>query len=363
MTRPAPRRAASAAAIVAAIATGAAGAVVARSSGEPAAYTAHVLVSDGGVRAPHRDPGLVNAWGLAASPTGPWWVGNEARDTSTLYAGDGRKQLLTVSVPGGPTGVAYHGGRGFLVRAAGRSAPARFVYACEDGRIRAWTPTVPGGWSARAEIAVDASARGAVFRGVAIARGRLYATDVHADRVDVFDSRWRPVRVPGGFRDPQVPDWYAPDGIAVAGGRVFVTYVWRAPVDGNDAPSGGYVDEFDLDGRLVSRVARMGPLAEPWGLALAPRSFGRFGGDLLVASFGDGRIDAYRRAGAGWRYDGVLRDRDGRPLVVGGIWGIAFGNGADAGPRDTLYAAAGPHRWHGASELAVHGALVAIRPA
>ena len=86
------------------------------------------------------------------------------------------------------------------------------------------------------------------------------------------------------------------------GGHVFVTYVGRAPVNGNDAPTGGYVDEFDLDGRLVARVARMGALNAPWGLALAPRGFGRFGGDLLVGNFGDGRINAYpadaRRLGA-----------------------------------------------------------------
>ena len=361
MTRRVPLRAASSAVVLALAALATAAAVIARSNGSDT-YTARVLVSDGGVPAPHRDPALVNAWGLAASATGPWWIGNEARNTSTLYAGDGRKQLLTVSVQGGPTGVAYHAGGGFPVRAAGRSAPARFVYACEDGRIRGWAPTVPHGWSAQAEVTVDQSSQAAIFRGVAFAGGRLYATDFHADRVDVFDSRWHAVRVRGGFRDEAIPSWYAPDGILAAGDRLYVTYVWRAPVDGNDSPSGGFVDEFDLEGRLVARVAHGGDLAEPWGLALAPRSFGRFGGDLLVASFGSGRIDAYRRTASGWRHEGTLAGRNGRPLVVGGIWGIAFGNGADAGPRDTLYAAAGPHRWHGASELAVHGALVAIRP-
>jgi len=307
-------------------------------------YAVHALVSDRG------DKQLVNAWGLAASPTGPWWVANEARDTSTLYSGSGRKQLLTVSVPGGPTGVAYYGGRQFLER--GRD-PARFVYACEDGRIRAWTPTVPNGWSTRSVVAVDDSLHGAVFRGVTFARGRLYATDFHNARVDVFDGTWNRVRL-GGFRDSKIPAWYAPSGIQAFGNRIFVTYIWRAPVDGNDAPSGGYVDEFDTDGRLVARVAHDGGLNEPWGLALAPRSFGRFGGDLLVASFGDGEIDAYKQTSGGWSKDGALNVR------VNGVWGIAFGNGADAGPRDTLFAASGPHAWLGASELKVHGALTAI---
>jgi uncharacterized protein (TIGR03118 family) len=360
VTRRVPRRLVSA---VVAAALVASGAVVARGLGASSnRYVATPVVSDGGVAAAHRDPALVNAWGLAASPTGPWWVGNEARGTSTLYSGDGRKQLLTVRVPGGPTGVAYYGGRAFPVRANGRSGPARFVYACEDGRIRAWTATVPTAWSTRAETVVDETGSGAIFRGVAFAAGRLYATDFHNDRVDVFDGRWRRVTLAGAFDDPAISPWYAPDGIVAAGGRIFVSYIFRAAVDGNDAPSGGYVDEFDVQGRLVARVAHEG-LNEPWGLALAPRSFGRFGGDLLVASFGDGQIDAYRRDGRGWRLDGALAGANGKPLVVNGVWGIAFGNGGLAGPRDTLFAAAGPHAWRGASELQVHGLLTAIRPA
>jgi uncharacterized protein (TIGR03118 family) len=338
--------------------------LVARGSGSPSTrFTIARVVSDGGVPAAQRDRSLVNAWGLAASPTGPWWTGNEARDTSTLYSGSGRKQHLTVAVPGGPTGVAYHGGGGFLVRANGRADPARFVYACEDGRIRAWTPTVPTPWSTRAEVTVDAAGEAAIFRGVALLGARLYATDFHNDRVDVFDARWRRIRLRGAFEDPAVPAWYAPAGIQTLAGHVFVTYVYRAPVNGNDAPKGGYVDEFDADGRLVARVAQNGHVNEPWGLALAPERFGRFGGDLLVASFGDGEIDAFRRTAHGWRHDGVLTGTDGRPIVVNGVWGIAFGNGGLAGPREALFAAAGPHGWHGASELGVHGLIARITPA
>jgi hypothetical protein len=59
----------------------------------------------------------------------------------------------------------------------------------------------------------------------------------------------------------------------------------------------------------------------------------------------------------------VLTSAGGRPIVVNGVWGIAFGNGGLAGPRDALFAAAGPHRWHGASELAVHGLVARISPA
>lgn len=336
--------------------------LVARGFGASAGtYSQHPLVSDVGLNAPHHDPTLVNTWGLAATPTGPWWTTNEARGTSSLYSADGRKQLLTVAVEGGPTGIAYYGGDRFPVRGGGHADPARFVYACEDGRIRAWTPTVPDNWSAKAEVVVDDTGEGAIFRGVAFADGRLYATDFHNDRVNIYDSAWKRVNVAGAFDDPDISPWYAPDGIAAFGNHIFVTYVFRAAVDGNDAPEGGYVDEFDLQGRLVSRVAKTG-LFEPWGLAMAPKSFGRYGGDLLVASFGNGHIDAFKRDGSGWKHDGVLKGSNGKPLDVNGVWGIAFGNGGQAGPRNTLFAAAGPHLWRGASELKVHGLISAIAP-
>jgi uncharacterized protein (TIGR03118 family) len=261
-----------------------------------------------------------------------------------------------VDVPGGPTGVVYNGGPGFVVHAGRASGPARFLYACEDGRIRGWSPSVPHGWSKSAVVAVDATGSGTIFRGLAIAGGRLYATDFHNGHVLVFDSKWRRVRVAGGFKDASLGPGYAPFGIASFGGRIFVTYAGQAPVNGNDAPTGGYVDEFDLQGRLVAHVATTEALDEPWGVALAPAGFGRFGGDLLVANFGSGRILAYSRTAKGWELHGRL------PVRVPGVWGIAFGTGGMSGPRTTLFLAAGPHRWHGASEAGVGGLLAAIEP-
>jgi uncharacterized protein (TIGR03118 family) len=313
-------------------------------------FVVRALVSD------RVDSQLVNPWGLAASAEGPWWVANEARSSSTLYAGDGHKQALRIAVHGGPTGVVFHGGRGFLVHGGGRAAPARFIYACEDGMIRGWAPTIPHGWSTEAEVAVDAGRSGVVFRGLTLAAGRLYATDFHNARVLVFDSHWRRVVRGGAFVDRTIPSWYAPFGIQALDGRIFVTYAWRAPVNGNDAPVGGYVDEFDLEGRLVARVGHTKQLDEPWGLALAPRGFGRLRGDLLVANFGSGRINVYARHGRGWAFGGRL------PVTVPGVWGIAFGTGGVSGPRTTLFYAAGPHRWHGASEVDVHGVLGSIAP-
>ena len=148
------------------------------------------------------DARLVNAWGLAASPTGPWWTANEASATSTLYSGDGTKAAAhrarsTAARPGSRSTAAS----GFPCACAASSDPARFVYACEDGMLRAWTPTVPRAWSTEAVVVVDEAAEAAVFRGVAIVGDRVYATDFHNARVDVYDAHWRRVRRSGAFVD------------------------------------------------------------------------------------------------------------------------------------------------------------------
>jgi uncharacterized protein (TIGR03118 family) len=224
---------------------------------------------------------------------------------------------------------------------------------------------VPAGWSEESEIAISGADTGAIFRGLAIAQQpdgsqRLYATDFHGDKVRVYDSAWHDVTPAGSFADLAMPAWFSPFGIQAIGDRIFVTYAAPAPVNGNDAPNGGYVDEFDLQGRLVARVGSMGELHEPWGVAQAPNGFGRFSGDILVANFGSGRITAFQRRGNGWKFHGHLPGRNGKPLVVQGMWGIAFGRGGMSGPKDTLFFAAGPHGWRGATETGVHGLFGAI---
>jgi uncharacterized protein (TIGR03118 family) len=333
------------------------------------AFDVRGLVSDGSLAGTTVDVNLVNAWGLAASPTGPWWVANEATETSTLYDGTGRKLARVVTVAGGPTGVVFNGTTGFVVTDGQASAPARFIYACEDGRIRGWAGSVPAEGSNATEIAVDNSHRGAVYRGLTQATTAdgttyLYAADFHNGRVDVFDANWRPIRWKGAFVDRKLPAWYNEFGIQAIGGRVFVTYASPAPANGNDSPTGGYVDVFDLRGKLLARIGRMGPLNEPVDVALAPATFGKFGGDLLVGNFGDGRIGVYEeRAKNRWAYRGALRTPDQQTVEINGLWGLEFGNGASAGPRDALYFTAGPHTWVAETEDNVRGLFGALVPA
>jgi len=193
---------------------------------------------------------------------------------------------------------------------------------------------------------VDRSGSGAIYKGLAIANDKLYATDFRNGRVDVFDKSFN--LVPGGFSDPTIAKGFAPFGIQALGGNIFVTYAKQDASKKQQvpAPGQGFVDEFTPDGQLIARVVNSGkpnaPLNAAWGLALAPADFRVFAGDLLVGNFGNGRISAYTQRGTKWVYKGQLRRADGAPIAIDGLWAIAFGNGAAAGPTSTLYFLSGP---------------------
>lgn len=110
------------------------------------AYTVTPLVSDQPGVAPHTDGNLVNAWGLTAGPTTPWWVADNGMDKSTLYNGDGTPRSLVVDVAGGPTGTTFNPTTGFLLPTGGK---ALFLFDGEDGIIRGWNGARgrPRSWS------------------------------------------------------------------------------------------------------------------------------------------------------------------------------------------------------------------------
>ena len=313
-------------------------------------YNPYFLVSDGpAVSAPRADASLVNGWGLSAGPTTPWWTSNNGTNTSTLYNGSGVKSALTVSVPGGPTGTVFNGNAAaFVVSQNGKSGSARFLFATQAGTILGWSPAVNG---TTAIPGVDRSAQGAEYDGLTTLNNRLYATDFHNARVDVFDATFAPVTLAGGFTDAQIPAGWAPFGIQALGGNIFVTYAKQDAAKRNDVAGGGlgYVNEYSPDGVLLARVAKRGlpkaPLNSPWGLAMAPDTFGGFGGDLLVGNFGNGKISAYKPPTAPatkWIYKGQLRIATGAIIKIEGLWAIAFGNGAAAGSTNNLYFLSGP---------------------
>ena len=180
-------------------------------------YTVHALVSNASsVPAAATDANLVNGWGLSAGPTTPWWASNNGTSTSTLYSGTGTKVALTVAVAGGPTGTVFNGSAtDFVVSQNGKSGAARFLFANEAGMVLGWSPAVNG---ATALVGADRSGAGAVYKGLATANDRLYASDFHNARVDVFDASFGLVTLPGAFQDSKIPKGFAPFGIQALAG-------------------------------------------------------------------------------------------------------------------------------------------------
>lgn len=307
------------------------------------------LVSNGAVPAATMDPNLVNPWGLARSPTGPFWVSDNGTGVSTLYSGSGSKVPLTVTIPppGGstdtaaPTGVVFNGNAGnFQVSSGGKTGTSAFIFSTEDGTISGWSPSVN---STQAILAADESGlgAGAVYKGLAIGPSGgsnfIYASDFRNGLVEQFDSSFNLIR---SFTDPGVAPGYAPFGIQVLGGHLYVTYALQdgAKHDDVPGPGNGYVDVFNLDGTFLQRlVSQGGEVNSPWGLDIAPVSFGNLAGDLLVGNFGDGTISAFDLLTG--NFLGKLDGSDGNPLHIDGLWALMNGNGTNSDANKVYFTA------------------------
>ncbi len=323
------------------------------------------LVSDIAGVARLTDRKLVNPWGVAAGPTTPLWVADNGSDVATIYSGAVKGSPpaiapLVVDIPGGaPTGQVFNGTDGFVVSSGAASGPARFIFSSEAGTITGWSPAVPPPPpSTQAQPA--AAVPDAIFKGLAIASNRqgtfLFAADFHHATIDVFDSHFNLVHLAGSFDAHGVPDGFAPFNVQELGGRLYVAYAMQ-DADKEDEVAGpglGYVNVFDTSGRFLRRLAARGPLDAPWGLALAPKGFGRFSRDLLVGNFGDGRISAYDPHSGKFR--GQLKNEDGNPIAIDGLWALQFGNGVTGSPTDLLFTAGIADEAHGlfGSIRAVH---------
>jgi uncharacterized protein (TIGR03118 family) len=311
------------------------------------------LVSDVPNLAKVTDPNLVNPWGITPNPNpgGVFWIADNGTGLSTLYDGDGNINPLVVTIPSpdpaagpaAPTGIVHNSSSDFVVQANGVSGAAAFIFATEDGTISGWSPGVD---LHNAILAVDNSASGAVYKGLALGTDSagdslLYAANFHAGTIDVFDQSFAPAQLPGSFTDPHIPQGYAPFNIKNLNGHLYVTYA-KQNAEKHDDVAGhghGFVDVYDMDGNLVQRLVSRGALNSPWGETIAPQGFGTFSGDLLVGNFGNGLIHAYDpNTGA---FKGTLRDANGRPVKIDGLWGLTPGTGMGAGDTDKVYFTAG----------------------
>jgi uncharacterized protein (TIGR03118 family) len=288
------------------------------------------------------DANLKNPWGIAWNPAGPAWIANNHSGTSTVYDAAGALKLtVTLPAAAGATDPSSPTGQVFNSSATNFGGD-KFIFDGEDGRIYGWQPN--GGVHVRG----DHSASGASYKGLAIATNaagaaRLYLTDFHNGKVDVLDSKYAPVTVAGGFKDPGIPAGYAPFNAQALEGKIFVTFAKqdKDAADDDHGPGRGYVDVFDTEGHLERRLVSRGVLNSPWGLAIAPASFGALAGNLLVGNFGDGKINVFDiHAPAGYGEEkvvakGALGTAANKPLQIDGLWAVAVG------PDQKVYFTAG----------------------
>jgi uncharacterized protein (TIGR03118 family) len=310
------------------------------------------------------DPNLINPWGVSFSPTGPFWISDNGTGLASIDSVKGGTVTTNVippitiapAEPGGgpaaPTGQVFNSFAAANAFVLQDGSPATFLFATEDGTISGWNKAA----GTESIIAVNESLNpadgsealglGAVYKGLAIAQTdhgpMLYAANFRHGTVDMFDQNFDQVK---SFTDRHLPTGYAPFNVQVFGSKLFVTFALQDDQKHDDVAGAGhgFVDEFDLKGHLLQRIASGGPLDSPWGMTFAPSSFGSFAGDLLVGNFGDGTIDAFNVHDH--HFDGKLTDAGGKPIAIPGLWELTAGNGGLAGKTNTIYFTAG-----GASE-------------
>ena len=302
------------------------------------------------------DPDLKNAWGISSSPVSPFWVSDNGSGKTTIYAVNPTTNVTSkvglVTIPGsGPTGQVFN------------SSPASppsfngnlFLFVNEDGTVSGWR----GALGTTAEVLQTASASN-VYKGAAFATigqsSYLYAANFASGHIDVLKGSSTAPTLSGTFIDPNLPTGFAPFNVENIGGSLYVAYAQQGPpgtVDEVDGPGLGYVSKFTLQGEFLGRIASAGPLNAPWGMALAPSSFGALAGDLLVGNFGDGNVNIIDLANN--TVVGKLEGVDGNPVQIDGLWALKVGNGGNGGSLDKVYFTAGPGD-------EVHGLLGLLTP-
>ncbi|HET8922000.1 MAG TPA: TIGR03118 family protein [Candidatus Acidoferrum sp.] len=346
------------------------------------------------------DTQLVNPWGMSRSSSSAWWISDQRTGFSTVYNGAGVKQSLLVTIPpadptdkntptGTPTGTVFNGSQTDFLLAPGK--PAVFLFSTIDGTIAGWNPAVGvaqgSALPSTHAVTMVKTSDGSSYTGLTSAfidgRRYLYAANFAKGRVDVYDGAFNPVRLSDrdwsddnsyysedSFVDGRLPRPYAPFNVQAIGNDIVVTYAIHqqevSPLE-TDGPGLGFVDIYDSKGHLLLRLEHGDWLNAPWGVALTPGDFGRFSANLLIGQFaggGDtqssGYIAAYRLTTG--KFNGLLQDANGKPLVIKGIWALNPGNVSPnnndypAGTTSRVYFTAGPN--HGSGGL--FGYLAAV---
>ena len=291
------------------------------------------------------DTNMQDAWGLAFNTAvGYPWIANRASGVATIYDALGVPKTIIYHVngPGGikgdPTGIVINSAssaypNAFPVAAAGTNAS--WIFSELNGAIAA---VASGSAVDSTYIVADQSANSS-FTGLALVTGSsgplLYAPNIKNGSVDQFDQNYNRTQFGGKYST----QGYTPFNVVSIDTQLFVTYAKKDnslgyPFVAIGPGYGGYVDIYDLNGNFERNFITNDSLDEPWGVAIAPSTFGTYSGKLLVGNFGDGKIHVYDRSSGAFL--GTLNDASGNAVSITGLWALVVYN-------NTLYYTAGPN--------------------
>ena len=318
-------------------------------------FTQNNLISNMPGLAATTDTNLVNPWGVSFANGSPIWISDQATQTSILPGVTGSTGVaatpFTVNIPpmgaSGPTGQVANANAiagmsdGFDVNNGGNGKSANFIFANLNGSISAWN-----GAPTTANAFTQTSVAGASFTGLAInqADTELFAANTAgAGGIDVFNNAFQQISLgANAFATPTAVSakGLVPFNVTDLGGNVFVTYAPSGHVPQTMATAGqGAVVEFSESGGVEKTITN-NALASPWGVAIAPSSFGQFGGDLLVGNFSfvPGMADVINAFNP--VTDALVGSIDVNPgagNTAGGLWSLVFGGSMSDGTPDTLF--------------------------
>jgi uncharacterized protein (TIGR03118 family) len=310
------------------------------------------------------DANLQNPWGIAVATGLPFWIADNNSNLATLYSGAGDIETQEVTgaaskgiaipasaagVQANPTGQVYNGSGSFLIATSKGQEAALFLFDGEGGTIAGWAMDSGSTAVTAYDDGIANGANHAVYKGLALGTVNgstfLYATDLHNNKVDVFDTNFsKPADMQGKFVDSAIPQGFVPFGISAINDKLYVTYAKQDTAKHDEVAGAGfgYVDVFDFSGNLVSHFASAGALNAPWGISVAPSGWGSLAGDVLIGNFGDGQINIFTPNGTQLATSvGPLKGSNGQSFAFPGLWSLVFGNGDSDKPLTTLFYTAG----------------------